>query len=358
MGSKNIKNIIGIILCAALFQACVKDKPADPIATPEPVVTENVYVVCEGNFGNGDGSLYRYDPKLNTVYGDIYASVTGGKLGDVFQSMTRIGDKLFLCVNNSDKIVVLNRADNSLAGTINIPKPRYIIAINEEKAYVSTLFSNKVYIINPKSLVINGTIDMPYQNPEGMVMHNGKVYACTWDTACKNIYTIDIVTDKVAKAIPIQGAAPQEVLVDNNNQLWVLSGNVSKGKNAVLTVLNQQEQVVKSYSFPPKADVIRPAFNKTKDVLYFIEVNYAGGTDYNGIFKMSVNDAGLPNKAFVAAQSFQYFWALGVSPITDKVYIGDPKGFTQKGSVSVYNTDGSLNTQFAVGVGPGHFLFD
>lgn len=99
-------------------------------------------------------------------------------------------------------------------------------------------------------------------------------------------------------------------------------------------------------------------FNPTKDTLYFIEVNYSGGQQNNGIYRMGIHDATLPSQAFIQAQNLQYFWALGISSKSGNIYVGDPKGFTQKGTVLVYNASGSLTHQFAVGLGPGHFYFD
>jgi len=362
MGTKNIQNIILLVLYTCLV-ACVKDKPGNTSSAGNPVATDTaerqVYVVCEGSLGNGDGSLYLYDVKSGAVSGDVFASTNaGGKLGDVFQSMTRIGDRYFLCINNSDKIVVLNRSDKKVAGNISVPKPRYILPISDTKAYVSGLFSNKVYIINPQTMQVAGTIDMPYQNPEGMRLYNGKVYVCTWDTACSRVYTINTTTDAVETSIPVSGAAPQEALEDAQGRLWILSGNVSKNKSSSLTVIDKAGNIVRSYHFPDKADVIRPVFNPTLDSLYFIEVNYSGGNDYNGIYRMSINDADVPSVPFIAAQAYQYFWALGIDPKDGKIYIGDPKGFIQKGSVSVYKQDGTRVTSFPVGLGPGHFYFD
>lgn len=358
MGRKSIQTIAYFVLYTVLLSACVKDKPNTPAVTHQSVTNDYVYIVCEGNFGNGDGSLYGYDVKGNAVSGDLYKAANYADLGDVFQSMARIGDKLFLCINNSDKVVVINNNDKKLTGAISIPKPRYVLPLSATKAYVSSLYSNKVYVINPQTFQVTGTIQMPYQNAEGMTLYNGSVYVCLWDTACHNIYAIDTSSNQIVKAVAIQGAAPQEAVIDKNNMLWVLSGNVTKGKSSSLNVLNAQGDIVKLYQFTSMADVIKPVFDKSGENLYFIEVNYNGGLQNNGIFKMNIADDALPVSVFIPARQYQYFWALGIHPLSGKVYVGDPKGFTQKGSILVYDADGIMTTQFSVGVGPGHFYFD
>ncbi|MBA3827297.1 MAG: hypothetical protein H0X33_00015 [Taibaiella sp.] len=338
--------------------SCKKDNGA-PCCTLPSTDSANVYVVCEGNLGNGDGSLYLYRPKKDSTYGDVYNIANKKILGDVFQSMTRIGDNLFLCVNNSDKVVVINANNWQEVSTINIPKPRYILQVSSTKAYVSTLFSEKIYVINPQTFSITGSISLPYQNPEKLLLHKNVAYACTWDTACNHLYTIDINTDKVTDSIQLTGKAPQEILLDKEQKLWILSGNAPEGKVATIDRYDPDaKKMLASYAFSPSADPLRPVFNNTADTMYFIEANYNGGIENNGIYRMGIKEASLPATPFIAAHAFQYFWALGIDPVTGYIYVGDPKGFTQKGSVTIYRPDATTITHFASGIGPGHFYFD
>ena len=336
----------------------MKDKPQPP-ANNIAYSPRNVYIVCEGNFGNGDATLYLYKPDKDSVYGDLYKGANNQPLGDVFQSMVRVGSKFFLCINNSDKIVVIDTADRKVTATINIPKPRYILPISATKAYVSALYSNKVYIINPETYAVTGIIELPGQNPEGMYLYNNTAIICTWDTACNSVYKINTGTDKITQTIMIAGYAPQGAMTDKEGALWILAGNQVKGRRATWNRIDTLTgELLKSYEFPPEADAIKPVFNKTKDTLYFIEVNYKGGTANNGIYRMSINDVSLPTQPFVASKQYQYYWGLGIDPLTGYIYAGDPKGFTQKGSVYIFRQDGTKIDSFNVGLGPGHFYFD
>ena len=356
MGRKGFKTLIVVLYCC--IAACKKDKPA-PVINTTPGATGNVYIVCEGNYGSGDATLYAYQPLKDSVYGDLYKSANGQPLGDVFQSMQHIGDKLFLCVNNSNKVVVLNANDWTLSATLSIPQPRYILPVSATKAYVSTLYSNKIYIINPQTLSVTGSIAMPANSAEGMCLYNANAFMCSWDTSGNKIFEVDATTDLVTHAITVAGYAPQEVLLDKEQMLWVLAGDSPEGKSPTLTRMDPSTgAILAAYYFPATADPLKPVFNNTKDTLYFIEANYNGGTDNNGIYRMNIHDAALPATAFIQAKAYQYFWALGVDPRSGLIYIGDPKGFIQKGSVSIYKPDGTQTTTFNVGVGPGHFYFD
>lgn len=355
MGAKNYKAIIVAGLC--LLQACVKDKP-DTVNNHTIAGAGATYVVCEGNFGAGDATLYACNAAADSVYGDLYEAANGQPLGDVFQSMTRIGDRYFLCINSSDKVIAINAATHKVEGVINIPKPRYVLAVGANKAYVTTLYSPRVYIINTQTLQQTGIIELPAQNTEGMCLYNGDAIITAWDTASNKAYRIDPATDRIKQTITAGGYATQAALVDAEQMLWILSGNQTKGKTAAWTRIDPSTgAALATYTFPAAADVLKPQLNATKDTLYFIEVNYKGGADNNGIYRMGIHASALPVEPFIAAQRYQYFWGLGIHPATGNIYVGDPRGFIQKGLVMVYGPDGALLHTFAVGRGPGMFCF-
>ena len=357
MGRENYKALV-ILLCCWVT-SCVKDKPAN-VSNTTPNSSGNVYIVCEGNYGSSnDATLYAYEPTQDSVFGDIYAAANNQPLGNVFQSMQRIGDKLFLCVNNSNIVAVVNADNWKLSGVINIPQPRYILPVSATKAYVSALYGNKVYVVNTQTLQVTDTISFPSQNPEGMCLYNSTAIICTWDTACNHIYEVDVNTDKVVQAVKIAGYAPQEAVVDKEQMLWILAGEQYDGKIATWTRLDPSTgEILASYQFPADANTVRPVFNNTKDTLYYIEANQSGGVADNGIYRMDIHSTLLPTQPFVVAKQYQYFWALGVDPLSGNIYVGDPKGFVQKGSVYIYKPDGTQIKSFTVGVGPGHFYFD
>ncbi len=353
---RKISEILILFVISIIAIGCVKDKPASTVAVSN---TGNVYIVCEGNMGNGDGSLYNYNPTTDSAAGDLFQSANNVPLGDVFQSMTRIGDSLFLCVNNSDKIVVLDVTTKKIAGTISIPKPRYIVAVNKSLAYVSTLYSNKVYAIDPTTMEVKNAIELPYNNSEGMLLLGGTLWVCNWDTSCSSITGIDALTGQKTRTISIGKYAPHAILADKEGLLWVMSGNVTKGRSAALSRIDPSTGlVVRQLDFAGISDPVKPVFNRTKDTLWFIQVKYDGSVADNGIYRMSIYDTSLPTAPLIKAAKYQYYWALGIDPANGNVYVGDPKGFVQKGQVNIYSATGDLQKTFNVGVGPGQFYFD
>ena len=353
MVRKYLQALVAIVLACGML-SCEKD----PVSLPTvPAEGRRVYIVCEGSLGQGNAALSVYLPEKDSVYIDAYQAANGSALGDVAQSALIRGNKLYVCVNNSDKILVLNKSTFKLEHTIQVRKPRYIVPISDSAAVVSTLFSNTLYRVSLQSNTITDSIKIGRQNSEGMLVQNGLLYVCPWDVSATRLYVIEN-GKTVIDSIPV-GGAPHSILLDKNQHAWVLSGNVPKGIGAKLTKLDLPARTpLSSFTFPANANPIRPYFNPTSDTLYFIGVNYNGGTANNGIFRMGIGDAALPSQPFIAAQALQYFWALGIDPQTGRIYVGDPKGFTQRGRLLQYNQQGQFLQEDTVGVGPGSMYFE
>ncbi len=350
-----------LLLALFVLPGCVKDKPEeDPLPGHPGIVDEErvVYIANEGSLYNGNASLSYYNITQDLVFNDVYSQKNNQPLGDVFQSMTGIGDYLFLAINNSDKIVVINNTNFGYQATISVSKPRYMLKVSENTMYVSSLYHKDIHIVDYKTLEVTGKITLPYSNTEGLLVSGNKVYACCWDTACRSVYEIDIFTNQVTDSITIDGAAPQQALTDKNGKLWVLSGNVQKLAEAVITQIDPAtKKTLRSFKLPAGADIMKPVWNPGRDTLYYLGVNYAGETSYNGVYRMAISASELPVQPFIAAQRLQYFWALAVDTLTNHIYIGDPKGFVQKGNVDIYSAAGTKIKSFQVGLGPSYFYF-
>lgn len=353
------QNIISALLLSSVFCACTKDKPNKPDSRIPQDSLARVLIVCEGSLGNGNASLSVYQEKSDSLFNDVYTNVNGQSLGDVFQSVCKINQQYFLSINNSDKIVVIDSSSWKQKASLNISKPRNILDIGNHRAYVGSLFSRKIYVINTQTFTVEKEINMPYQNAEGMILHMGNVYVCCWDTACNKLYQIDPNTHVISDSILLATNAPQSILRDKGNQLWIMGGNAYKGRQSSLCQIDPTtKKTNKSFLFEKGIEAIKPVWNKSADTLYFLEVNYSGGALNNGVFRIPIDATQLPQNAFISCQNNQYFWALGINTISGQIYVGDPKGFVQQSSVTIYNRLAEIKSQFRVGIGVGSFYFD
>jgi hypothetical protein len=104
-----------IILCVtSLLASCVKDKPNPDTKSFPTNLSHGVVVLNEGSFGNNNSDISYINLENQIVSNSLFKIVNGHSLGDVAQFITLINGTYYVCINNSNKIVVLDTADFSL----------------------------------------------------------------------------------------------------------------------------------------------------------------------------------------------------------------------------------------------------
>ena len=230
-----------------------------------------------------------------------------------------------------------------------------MVPINDSLAYVSTMYFSKIEIINTRQFQVVGSIDMPYKNTESMLLQNGAVYVCNWDTANKMLYKINPANHTITDSIELAGKAPHSLVQDSHQDIWVFCGNKNSNTPSSITVL-RNEATLKTYHFDAAQDIIRPLFNPQNDMLYFINIDYEYKTT-QGVYKMHIDDIALPSQPFIKAVQFQYFYHITLDTFSQQLYVADPKGFLQSGDMFVYDLDGNLRQSISCGVGTSKVLF-
>lgn len=340
--------------------SCVKDRPNPSPARYMYQEGHKAYIICEGNYGSGNASLSLWNADSQELMQQVFSAVNGTEMGDVFQSMCRVENRLYFSINHSDRILVCDRYSMQLISNIAVQEPRYFLPINSGKLYVSALNKPVIYVVNTLDQTITKEIRLSYTSAEGMIVQGSKVYACSWDTACAYIQVIDPLADEVVDSIFINGRAPQSIVSDMEGNLWVTYGNIQKSKPYGIVCINPlTKAILKQFHYEEGLnELIKPAMNATKDTLYWICVDYSSGSENNGIFRMPVHADVLPDQPFIAAAPFQYFYALEIDPRDNLIYIGDPKSFIESSEIMIYNSAGELHHQFTTGMGVGDFFFD
>ncbi|RYD95335.1 MAG: hypothetical protein EOP54_15965 [Sphingobacteriales bacterium] len=348
-------------ICSLSTYSCVKDKPNKNGSNPDINGNPKLIIANEGVFNGGNASLSYLDLATQKIYNDVYYAQNERVLGDVLQSIAGDSNNLYLVVNNSNKIITVDKKTFKYKSELSIAQPRYLCLLGNNKALVSSMYRSKLHVVDLNTNQITKEINVAYPNTEGMIVLNNKVYICPWNTQCNYIYQFDITTERIEDSIYISNYAPTQVIADKNNKLWVFAGNPYLNIKASITQIDPQtKQILKSFNFTGSEEIIKPIFNPSKDAFYYLAVLYSSnsGNDYNGLYKMSIEATQTPATALVKAQALQYFWGLGVNPENGNIFLGDPKGFIQSGTVSEYTDQGVLKNTYTVGLGPGFFYFD
>lgn len=162
-----------------------------PDDTPTPDGYQNtsaykgMYVLCEGNMGANKASLDYLDMTTGTYSRNIYPSRNPGKvleLGDVGNDIKVYGTRLWMVINQSNRVEVASAATAVSLGSVNIPNARYL-AFHDRYAYVSSYVGpvsgqsvlGEVYRIDTLTQRVDGRCTVGFQ-PEEMAVMGGKLY--------------------------------------------------------------------------------------------------------------------------------------------------------------------------------------
>ncbi len=340
-----MKNILAIITLCFIVASCTKD----PDTPPDTFLTgSGVFILNEGNFmwGNGSLSFYSYDSAK--VYNDLFQSTNGWPLGDVPNSISIYDDKAYIVVNNSGKIEVVNINTLESFTTIEgLNSPRNITIINDNKAYITSIYSDSIAVINPAYDTISDYINIR-RSSEAIVTSGDKAFISHW-MGGNEVMVINTVNNEVVDSIEV-GIEPESMVLDKNNILWVLcNGGWARENFAKLLGINTiNHQVEKEFIFP--TILVSPSclrIDGKGEILYYLE---------NGVRQMNIDDPALPSTTFIA-ESDCYFYKMGIDPVNSNIFITDAVDYQQQGFVLYYDKDGTFVSEQTTGIIPGFINF-
>ena len=385
-----MKKIALLVFSAVLvaIASCTKENTPEevPFAGIDVEVGEQngsfnkLYILNEGAFP-GASTLDLLDFKNKKYCADIFAQanpdVVQG-LGNTANDMAVVDGKLWVALNASNQVAVLQLPSAKLERVIDVESPRYI-AVDGQYVYVTSYASavyggenmvpGKVSRINKKSYE-TATVEVGYQ-PEGLAVLKGKLYVANsggynW-VHDNRISVIDLASFKLEKHIE----APMTNLfqmVATEDQIWVSSYGES-----TWTQDEASGEWIQSVSAPQGLVSMTPngqftewdgvhadkmclcgntlfCFGNAKEMeggyeewLYLINTNLGGNT-YQGVRFLG---SGL--------ECVGYPYGILVNPDNGDFYICDAS-FTSGSKVHCFSS--SLQHKWTVdtGVGTGHLL--
>ena len=343
------------MLLSSLHTSCMKWEYG--IEEEFATTGDGLFITCEGNFQYGNASLSYYDPTKRVVENDVFNRANAMKLGDVAQSMVIRDDVGWVVVNNSHVLFAIDVNTFKERGRItNLTSPRYIHFLSDEKAYVSQLWDNRIFIVNPKRYEIIGHIDCPNMNMESgsteqMVQYGKYVYVNCWSYQ-NRILKIDTETDSVVDELVV-GIQPAALVLDKNNKLWTITDGGYEGSPygyeppSLYRIDAETFAIEKVYHFALGDNTGELQLNREGDMLYWLN---------DDVWAMSVDDENLPIRPFLQNRGTIYY-GLTISPDNGDVYVADAIDYQQPGMIYRYSSDGVLLDEFYVGIIPGAFCW-
>ena len=316
-----------------------------------------LFIINEGNFQYGNATLSYYDPAAERVENEVFYRANAMRLGDVAQSMTVHGDTGWIVVNNSHVVFAVDLGTFKEKGRITrLTSPRYMHFVSDTKAYVTQIWDNRIFVVDPSHYEITGYIECPDMTSESgsteqMVQCGRYVFVNCWSYQ-NRILKIDTETDEVVDELTV-GIQPNSLVKDRYGRLWTITDGgyedspYGHERPALYRIDAETFSVERKFEFPLDGSPSEIAINGAGDTLYWID---------GDVWRMSVDDDRLPVRPFIASAGTKYY-GLTVDPRSGEVYVADAVDYRQQGLIRRYSAEGELTDEFRAGISPGAFCW-
>ena len=324
-----------------------------------PAVGE--YILSEGGFGGNNAKLSFYTNNTATLNGDFFLqqnpTITLG-LGDVGNDAIIYGGKMYIVMNGSSRVTVLNASsaifikDISFLlnnGTIK-KQPRYAVGARG-KVYV-TSYDNTVSVIDTTSLTIIKTITVG-ANPEGIAASSNYLYVANSGgfntTPDSTVSLIDLNTELEIRKIKV-GVNPYKIEINTAGNVFVSAYGDYGSVAASISVINGSTNL--------SSINLGSNFAYT-NIRIFGDIAYLyGGTGTAKVYNTATSTV-VRNEFVTDGTAVQTPYGINIDEQNGDVYIADAGNFTTAGKVTCFTSAGVKKFSFSVspGVNPNKILF-
>lgn len=358
--------LLPMLLVAAALAGCREDEvvvPAEYEPIPDaPAADTDIrgfYLVNEGNMGSNKCTLDYYDYLTGVYARNIYAERNPNvikELGDVGNDIGIYGSKLYVVVNCSHKVEVLDARSGVRIGQVDIPNCRYV-RFHRGKAYVSSYVGpvqlgadapkGAVYQVDTLSLAITGQVTVGYQ-PEEMetvgdnmyVANSGGYRAPEYDNT---VSVIDLAGMRQVEMIPV-GINLHRVRKDCYDRLWVTSRGDRLSRPSRLYVMDR----IPGTDRMKVTDTLPVACSNMAihgNLLYFYAAEWSDLTGSNtisyGIIDIRTKEVVSTN--FITdgtEREIAMPYGIAVHPETGDIYLTDAKNYVSSGTLYCFDSQG------------------
>ena len=355
------KSSVVLLLSIICFESCKKTDAPTPI-TPilSPAVGE--YVLSEGSFGGNNTKLAFYTNSTSNVAGDYFLqqnpSITAG-LGELGNDAIIFGSKMYIVMNGSGRVTVLNAANSAFIKNISFlnitvnKQPRYAVAARG-KVYV-TSWDNTVSVIDTTSLSITKSISVG-ANPEGIAASANYLYVANSGsfntTPDSTVSLIDLNTETEIRKIKV-GVNPNKIEINSAGNVFVSAyGNFTTIPASVYLI----NGVTNATSTNLGNGFVYSNIRIFGDIAYLYN-NY-GGSGTAKVYNTAANTI-VRNEFITDGTAIQTPYGINVDVQNGDVYIADAGNFTTAGKVTCFTSNGVKKFSFSTspGVNPNKILF-
>jgi len=321
-----------------------------------PKEARTLLLLNEGSMGHNNSSLSKYDLSEKELVKDYFLTVNKRGLGDVGNDMLQYGAKIYVVVNKSSTIEVMDATTGISVRQIAMKtaggeakEPRRIAA-RGGKVYV-TSFDDTVTRIDTLTLAIEGSVIVG-QDPEGIAIVNNKIYVTNsgglnWENGYdKTVSIIDVTSFIEEEKIEI-GVNPGALQTDSEGDLYVaVSGDYTEAHPSTFRKINTSNgevTTVPGIDSPFKFVIVD---NKA----YIINGSY--GEPNSVIVYDCLNEKIITDSFISDGTSIEIMNNITVDPFSGDMFIAETD-YINPGNLHCFDKNGKLKYSLtAVGLNP------
>lgn len=374
-----INRVLRFVLALLLLFSCRKE---EMIVLPEvkpvaPGGEENeitgFYLLNEGNMGSNKATIDYFDYESGNYNKNIFAERNPGvvkELGDVGNDIQIYGSKLYIAVNCSHFVEVMDSKTAKHIATIPIPNCRYI-EFEGRYAYV-TSYAGPVEIdpnarlgyvakVDTATLEVVAECTVGYQ-PEDMVICNGKLYVANsggyrvpdYDN---RVFVIDLESFQVVKTMEV-GINLHRMVQDAYGNIYVSSRGDYYGTPSKTFIIDSNRDIVTDTLHTlPNSNMVAGG-----DSLYVLsnEFNYTTNSYTISYAVYDMVQKRIVSRNFISdgtEKKIKTPYGLAVNPQTREIFVTDAGDYVTPGMLYCFDRYGKLKWTAVTGDIPAHFAF-
>lgn len=370
--------LLALIGGVLLTPGCRKEIPmirseVDYVTMPTaPERIEGFFLVNEGNMGSNKCTIDHFDARTGGYQRNIFPERNPGvvkELGDVGNDIAIHDDRLYVVVNCSNLVEVMNVHTAEHIGSVTIPNCRYIV-FDGDRAYVSSYAGpvqidpearpGKVVEIDTRTLTITREVVVGYQ-PEEMVITGGRLYVANsggyrYPNYDRTISVVDLESFEVVNTIDV-AINLHRMELDRFGRIYVSSRGDYYGTGSDIYVVDvATERVIGRLGLAASEMCI------DDDRLYVISTEWSYTSNSNEV-SYAVYDTAeerILSRNFITDGTEKQIalpYGLAVNPETKEIYVCDATNYVTPGYLYCFSPGGELKWRVRTGDIPAHIAF-
>lgn len=338
-----------------LLVSCKKKELQEPDNTPVDFFSNGALVLNEGLFQQNNSSLSWINFSNNSVNNEVFEQKTNRQLGDTGNDIIQYGNKIYVLVNVSSTIEVLDASSGASLKQISMEEggiakqPRFAAKANG-KIFVSC-FDGFVDIIDTINLAVVHRIPVG-ANPDEIHAANNKLYVANsgglnYPNVDSTLSIIDPLSWSETNRIVV-GKNPTRVTSDAQGNIYVITQiGLNSLTNRLVKVNATTNQVDTIYNW----NVMR----MTKMNQFLVLNILQGNTSTIQLFDTQTGT--ITNSNFISGSLFNTYYGAQYNATTNQLYCFDAMNYVNSGYVRIFSSNGTAIKSIQVGLNPSKLLF-